>query len=296
MNAITNVEHLFDPTRPAPPEKLQAVPQDVPDARPAALKATIAAHVREASRAGRIATEQSVRALAPELSQQRLSELLAEMAGEGAYGDVKAVVAPSGRVYLFSETTLIAVEAQQKAGVEEAKIAIAEKIRADSRMLLLTPAAALEPLFPFEGEAQRAGLLEEVKADPRFKDLQAVTGPKGEVYWHSDAYISGNYGKIMMRSRTADFGWAIAEFVRDRSMIQPAPTRISVFKESVFGIDFRKIEDLVLELLAKPEYADVKKLVQRETGAVYLYSERHLTEQQATHLMDWEEVEKARNP
>lgn len=295
MTATTTVEHLFDPTRPAPPEKLQAVPQG-PDAGPAAVKAAVAAHVREASRAGRVATEQSVRALAPELSQQRFAELLAEMAGEGAYGDVKAIVAPSGRVYLFSETFLIAVEAQARAGVEEAKIAIAEKIRGDSRLLVLTPAAALEPLFPSADAAERARLLEEVRADPRFQDLRELTGPKGEVYWHSDAYVSENYGKIMMRSRTADFGWAIAEFVRDRSMIQPAPTRITVFKESVFGIDFRRIEQLVLELLAKPEYGDVKKLVQRETGAVYLYSEKYLTEQQATQLMDWEEVEKARNP
>ncbi len=295
MSASTTVEHHIDPTRPPVPEKLQAV-HEAPDAAPAALKAAVAAHVREASKAGRVATEQSVRALAPELSQQRFSALLAEMAGEGAYGDVKAIVAPSGRVYLFSETSLIAVEAQEKAGIDEAKIAIAEKIRGDSRMLVLTPASALEPLFPFEDAARRAALLEEVKADPRFQDLHELAGPKGERYWHSDAYVSDNYGKIMMRSKTADFGWAIAEFVRDRSMIQPAPTRLTVFKESVFGIDFRKIEDLVLRMLAKPEYADVKRIVQRETGAVYLYSERFLTEAQATQLMDWEEVEKARNP
>jgi len=290
------IEHFFDPTQPAVPDKLHVVAPESPEPGGAELKASIAARVREDSKAGRLTAEGAVRGLSPEFTRARVSELLAEMATENAYGDVKAIVAPSGRVYLFSEATLIVVEAQEKARAEEAKVIIVERIRADSRALALTSLAELEPLFPSADPAAREALLAELEADPRFHDVQRVAGPKGEVFFHSDAHVSGNYGKIMMRSKTMDVGWAIAEFVRDRAMIQPAPTKITVFRDPVFGIDFGKIEAYLLETIAKPEYADIKKLVHPQTGAVYLYSDKHLTEQQATYFMNWEEVERDRNP
>lgn len=174
---------------------------------------------------------------------------------------------------------------------------IVEKIRKDSRELSLTPAESLDPYFPWADPEKRAVLLAELRSDERFKDIQTATGVKGEVYFHSDTFVSSNYSKIMMRAKANNPGLAIAELVRDRSRVMPAPTKINVFEEQVFGLTRAQIEAF-LELLAKPEpeYADIKKLVHPTTGAIYLYSEKWLPEAAAFRIMDWDEVGAANNP
>jgi hypothetical protein len=161
---------------------------------------------------------------------------------------------------------------------------------------VLTTAADLEPMFPFPEPERRATLLSEIQADERFQDIQAVAGPRGEVYYHSDRYVSGNYGAIMMRAKSNDPCWAIAELVRDRSRIMPAPTRATVFQDAVFQIEPGKLDALIADLLRKDGCSDVKRIVHPKTKAVYLYSERFLDERRAFDIMDWEEVGILKNP
>jgi hypothetical protein len=289
----------FDPTL-SPPDKLRANPSETPEIDPAAVKARLAALVRADSSERRAPTqEHSVQELAPGLPAERWSELLAEMAAEPAYADIKAVVTPSGRVYLFSEPRLNRNDAAERCFVEEAKIAIAEKIRSDSQYVVLTPMADLERLLPWPEPERRAALVAELRADPRFEDIQAVTGPGGELHLHSDRYVSSSYGRIMTGARANDPARAISEFVRDRSRDIPAPTKITVFRDQVFAISSAQLASFV-EGLDRPEgggeHADIKKLVHPATGAVYLYSDRWLVEAAAVRIMDWEEVGSARNP
>jgi hypothetical protein len=282
-------EASFDPTRPTA-MKLHVDAAETPAPDPAELKARIAELVRADSRDRRALTEEpAVRRLAPGLPREQLAALLSEMAAEGRYGDIKAVVAPSGRVYLFSEAHLIALEAQERGRAAEAKLAMVERIRADSRKIALTPVADLDPLVPGADPARRDALLAELQADERFKDIRTVTGPGGERYYHSDAFVSGSYSQIMMRARTRDACLGIAELV-------PKPTRLTTFEDPVFGIDPARLEASVQETLSRPEYADIKRLVHPETGGVYLYSDRFLDPQQAFLIMDWDEVGAARNP
>jgi hypothetical protein len=289
-------ETPFELTQPVPDKLRVEAPEPPPPDKPL-LKVRIAERVRsDSGQRSRLTLEHEILDLTPELEKDELRALLAEMATEGSFGDIKAVVAPSGRVYLFSEKHLIAVEAAEKGRVEEARLAVVEKIRADSSRIALTPAADLDPLFPFAEPERRAELLAEIMADDRFADIQSVTGPRGEVYYHSDRFVSGNYGAIMMRAKAKDPCWAIAELVRDRSRIMPAPSKVTLFKAAVFEIDPAELDSLVGELLQRPEHADVKRLVHRETGAVYLYSDRYLDERRAYDIMDWEEVGALRNP
>lgn len=289
----------FDPMA-VPVEKLRVVTSEPPEVDPAELMRRIAGLVRDRSaRHATPAQEHEVLALAPDLPAEQRAALLAEMATQPAYADIKAVVAPTGRVYLFSEASLDRNAATARALVEEAKLAIVEKIRSDSLYVALTPMADLEPLFPSEEPARRAALLDELRADPRFQDIQTLAGAGGELHFHSDTHLSGNYGKIMLRAKAKDPAMAIAELVRDRSRVMPAPTSLRVFDDRVFELTREQIDGFVEGLArpeAAPEYADIKRLVHPETGAVYLYSDKWMLEVDAFRVMDWDEVGAARNP
>jgi len=279
------------------PDKLRVVADDPPPLDLGQLKARIAEKIRADSRdLRRLTPEKAILALVPELDPRELRALVSEMASEGAYADVKAVVAASGRIYLFSEKHLIAVEAAELGRIEEARFAIVERIRSDSSRIVLTTGADLEPLFPFPEPERRAALLAEIRADERFQDIQVVSGPGGEVYYHSDRYVSGNYGAIMMRARTGNPCWSIAELVRDRSRIMPSPTKLTVFDDPVFLLAPGKLASLVEELLTREGFEDVKRIVHPKTRAVYLYSTRYLDERRAFDIMDWEEVGLLKNP
>lgn len=290
-------EQRFDPTH-HPVERIRASPTEAPETDPSALKQLIAEKVRACSRdLAAPAAEHVVQQLAPDLPRERLGELLAEMAAEEGFGDIKAVVAPSGRIYLFSDASLARNDAAEKCFLEEVKIAIVEKVRKDSLLIALTPMADLERFFPWPEPEKRLALVAELRADERFRDIQSITGPGGELYLHSDDHVSSNYGKIMVRAKANRPGLSIAEFVRDRSRVMPAPTQVAVFRDAAFALSPAQVEAF-LDGLARPEpeFADIKKLVHPTTGAVYLYSDKWLDEANAFRIMDWDEVGRAQNP
>jgi hypothetical protein len=289
----------FDPSL-IPAEKLRANLAETPQVDGATLKGRIADLVRADSKERKVPTqEHAILELAPDLSREQLGEILNQIANDAAFADIKAVVAPSGRFYLFSEASLSRNEAAEHGYVEEAKLAIVEKIRKDSQYVALTAAAELDQFFPAPEPEKRAALLAEIGTDQRFRDIQTLTGVNGEVHFHSDRYLSDNYGKIMKRAKANDAGLAIAELVRDRSRIMPAPTKLALFNDAVFMLSPAQIEAFVEGLSrpdAVPEYADIKKLVHPTTGAVYLYSDKWLNGDAAFRVMDWDEVGAAQNP
>jgi len=286
----------LDPSQPVP-DKLQVDSPDAPAVDRSELKARIAEKVRSDSREqSRLTTEEEILEVTSELEGDEIRTLLTEMANGAAYGDIKALVARVGRVYLFSEKHLAPEDALEKGRVEEAKHAIVEKIRLDSSAAALTSVGDLEPLFPFPEPERRAALLDAIRADARFQDIQVLCVPSGERYYHSDRHMSSNYAAILMRAKAKNPCRAIAELVRDRSSVMPAPTHVSVFEEAVFEIAPEALDATIDELLGKPDFADIKKLVHPKTCAVYLYSDRFLDAARAFEIMDWDEVGVHNNP
>jgi hypothetical protein len=288
-------DNRFDLGEPEP-DKIRVEAPEPPPVDVEQSKARIAEKVRSDSRAKRLTSEQDVLELTPELQRDELRGVFSGMATEALYGDMRAVVASSGRVYLYSEDHLASDEAADRGVAEEAKLVIVEKIRSDSAAIALTPLSDLEPLIPFDDPAKRTALLDDIQGEDRFRDIRVVSGPEGEVYYHSDRYMSGRYGAIMMRAKANNRTWAIAELVREHSQIMPAPTPVTTFKEAVFEIPPGELDGAVEALLRTAEYSDVKKLVHPKTGAVYLYSDRFLDERAAFAVMDWNEVGALRNP
>ncbi|HUJ26437.1 MAG TPA: hypothetical protein VLW85_10485 [Myxococcales bacterium] len=286
----------FDPARQQA-DKLNVQTAAPAALDPAALKDAIAQKVRADSRErGALTLEHEVFALAEDQPPEAINQVLAMMGAEAAYADIKAVVAPSGRMYLFSLAHLMQPDAQRKAQLQESKWAVAERIRSDSSALSLTPADALEPLFPAADPQERAALLAEMEQDERFRDLVKLEGPEGVAYFHSDTYLSGAYARILARAKSSDASRAIAELVRDRSRTIPRPTSVATFRDRAFGIDSARLDEVVQQTLANPEFSDIRKLVHPETGAAYLYSQRWLSEQQAFLMVDWDEVGAVRYP
>ncbi len=292
------MDYVFDPRVPTV-EKVLVDPADIGDAqRVEEIKASLAAKVRaSSSERAALTPAAAVTALMWDLPQERMTEILTEMGNDDRYADVKAVVTGAGMVYLYSDRHVDAAAATAKSLVEDCKFVVGETVRSDSRdKVALTPSCAIEALLPDKEPEEVAAVVEEVQRDPRFADICTIQARDGQVYYHSNAYLSGNYALVLVRAMANDPCAAIAETVRDASRIYPRPTNATLFREKAFALDPARVDALVEETLKKPEYADVKKMVHPETGAVYLYSDKFLAAERAYYMMDWVEVGKANNP
>jgi hypothetical protein len=185
----------------------------------------------------------------------------------------------------------------EKAYVEECLQVIAVRVRADSQVrAVLTPASALEGLVPKTEQGRIAPILEQMELDPRYFDVKAVVGLNGEVFYHSDLYLNGDDARLLAREGACDPCAAVAELVREASRLHPRPTRCRPFWARILGVAPERLDEFVEELLRRPEFADIAKLVHPVTGAVYLFSTRYMDGARASAIMDWEEVGRAENP
>jgi hypothetical protein len=262
------------------------------------IKAKIAEKVREDSgERAAVTPSEVVFALVPGSQQDRITAILEGMASDGRYADIKAVTTASGMVYFVSVTHIDIGEAFAKSRIEEVKLLLAEKVRADSKNdLALTSAADLHALAPEMEQDGIEAILEEMRNDDRYADIQAVTSSNGNVYYHSVRHMSGYYAVVLSRVAAKDPGATIAALVRDESRIYPRPTCVQFFLEPMFGIPSDDLKAVVDEMLRKPENGDIQMMVHPETGGVYLYCNQYLNGDTAFKMMHWVEVVKPANP
>jgi hypothetical protein len=270
-------------------------------AKAEAIKARIAEKVREDSREHSALTpEESIADLDADFRYGRtaVGAVLAEMATDECCRDIKTITTATGLIFIYSDMYIAADDAAAKSLVEEAKFVLASAIRADSLNLVkLTPLGALYALAPDTDRKIIDALLKGMQAEARFADIRTVTASNGDVYFHSDKYLVGNYAVTLLMAMAGDHCATIAETVREESKIYPRTTNVKIFQEQqVYGIPTIEVESIVDEMLRKPEYADIKKIVHPTTGAVHLYSDQYIREDQAWAMMDWEEVGRANNP
>ena len=256
------------------------------------IKAKLARAIRSNSKErGALTPADTISALAPGTPLEMQCALLAEMATEDTYSDIRAVATPSGLIYFYSQVHVWPEEAAAKCKVEEVKFLVMEKVRSDSRCrVALTPADDLHALCPELEQERFAAILDEMQAEARYADLKSVTACNGEIYLYSDMHMTGKYAALLARAAASDPCTAIADTVREESRIYPRPTKVDLFKSQVFGIPSGSLEATITWVLKKEEFDDIQKLVHPLTGAVYLYSRQHMTERHASSVMDWLEV------
>ena len=270
-------------------------------AKAAEIKTKIAEKVRGDSQERSVLTPEDIIAdLDDDLRSGRtaISAILTEMATEDRYRDIKAITTATGLVFVYSDTYVTADDAAAKSLVEEAKFMLASAIRADSRdTVKLTPVGALYALAPDTGPTIIDALLKGMRTEARFADIKTVTASNGDVYFHSDKYLVGNYAVTLLMAMAGDHCATIAETVREESKIYPRTTNVTIFREQqVYGIPPNDLEAIIVDILRKPGYADIKRIVHPSTGAVHLYSNQYISEDHAWAMMDWEEVGRANNP
>ena len=265
------------------------------------IKTAIAEKVREDSHElSALTYEEDIIALDDDLRYGRinLSAVLAEMAIDERYQDIIAITTATGLIFVYSADSIAADDAAAKSLVEEAKFMLAHTIRVDSyKDIKLTPAGDIYAMAPDTEPAIIDVILKGMAQEARYADIKKVTSGAGDVYYHSDKYIVDSYAATLLLAMAGDHCNTLAEKVREESRIYPRATNANYFhNQQLFGIPRADLETVIDKTLHKPEYSDIKKLVHPSTGAVYLYSERYLQEDQAWAQMDWQEVGLAKNP
>ena len=267
------------------------------------IKEAIAEKVREDSQEHSSLTyEEDIIALDevrdPRYGRINLSAVLAEMAIDERYKDIITITTSTGLVFVYSADYIASDDAAAKALVEEAKSILANTIRVDSyKDIKLTPVGDIYAIAPDTEPAIIDVILKGMAQEARYADIKSLTSATGDVYYHSDKYIVDSYASTLLLAMAGDHCNTLAEKVREESRIYPRATNVKFFhNQRLFGIPRDDLEAVVAETLRKPEYSDIKKVVHPTTGAVYLYSERYLQEDQACAQMEWLEVGLAKNP
>ncbi len=165
---------------------------------------------------------------------------------------------------------------------------VRERARKDAK---LTPVSALAYEGQMLDETQQQQLLAEIQADEQCADVKLLRTSAGATYLYSTSVMSDTYARILLRAEDGNPYETIAGTVREESETYPRPTMVSMLKDPTFGLDPDQVEQLAREIVQLPEYSDLK-LVEASTGAIYLYSDRHLDEDWAESLVEWEEVGK----
>ena len=159
---------------------------------------------------------------------------------------------------------------------------------------------------PVEGEAQLEGArqaamarvavsLAEISAVEEYKDITLVYDAEGALYLYSQDHMTARYARILLQVETNDASTLIAETVREESKIYPRPTPVELLTESPYNIDAAEIEALVDRTTESEEFKDIKRIA-ASTGAVYLYSDLHMSEAWARSLIESAETDYDENP
>lgn len=173
---------------------------------------------------------------------------------------------------------------------------VAEVIRERSRTrAVLTPVDSLRMDGVEMPQELRDQLVQDIQAEEGLKDIQLMRSETGRVYLYSSEFISDTYARILFRAEEGNPYEIIAATVREESEVYPRPTPVESFKNPTFGLDPDKVEETARELTRLPRYEDIKTL-EASTGALYLYSDRHLERDWAESLMEWEEVGRYNSP
>lgn len=260
-----------------------------------AIYEIIAKHVRADSiDRARLTPVENLGPLFPQMTPEEIVNYLTEMYEIEEYGDIRATMSPGGAVSLYTTSCFTPEQAAKRSTMDEVHSSVAANVRDESAHARLTPIAGLDErlrVSPDELQDHLTSLL----TRPDYADLHSLVGPNGIRYLYSENTMTEAYATLLARADAKDPSTMIAETVREESRIYPRPTKVTLFYEPVFQVEGLEMQDVVEMTMARPDCADIKKIV-ATTGAVYLYSDRYMPAGQAERWIEWEEVERYKNP
>jgi hypothetical protein len=247
-------------------------------------------------RHGSLTPGQTLTALAKDLHPQFQKTLQTKLPTDDGYRDIKSIMTSSRQIFFYSLAHMSASDAEAKGRIEEMKHVIAEKIRRDSRVTIsLTPLHAIYALWSEMRTVKICSILNEMQAQDCFGDIKTVSACSGALYLYCDRHITEKYAVLLARTAVNDTCTAIAHTVREESRIYPRPINVTAFTSQVFGIPPASLQPCIMRVLNHPEFSDIRKLVHPDTRAVYLYSNKYMSEVQALSVMKWLEESASRS-
>lgn len=171
---------------------------------------------------------------------------------------------------------------------------LVEFIKENSEQIRLTKLEDFygEPLSFSEEEV--AEYLEEIAADEQYADIKAIKGSKTR-YFYWEKMITTNYANLMARVEDKDLVRMIGETVREETKRYRRATGIKLFSFPPFSLAEQQVLDLLPMLQEREDFADIEQII-ASTGALYLYSNKHISKVLVKSLVEWEEVERFENP
>lgn len=141
----------------------------------------------------------------------------------------------------------------------------------------------------FIGRSVRGLLSDEV-----FEDIVEMVGQKSR-YYYSTKSMSANYAKMLMLVEEKDRCTMIAEVVRFECVTYPRPYAVEMLQHAPFFISKDEVH-VAVTALGKTKGCEDILSVQASNDALYLYSNKHMTQGMARGLCEWIEVEQFANP
>lgn len=172
-------------------------------------------------------------------------------------------------------------QAAQEAALAQAAVEAVCKASREVRLVTLDEVLAMMA----GGEAERAPELPQevaaaLSANP---GIASFTGLSGQTLYHAPDILSRTYALILDRKGSPMA--LMAEEIRANCRDYPRPVPVELFEAPPFGLTPEEIESALKTIAVRPECKDIT-FTTASTGAVYLFSTRHMDRGYATFLAE----------
>jgi len=126
------------------------------------------------------------------------------------------------------------------------------------------------------------------------EDVQELRAPNGAAHYFSTIAMTGHYARILI-GRRGDPLALMAEIVRESSALYPRPVPVDSFMESPFEMTEDEIEACLARIPGQEDMQDIRPTT-TSSGALFLFSTRHLEPDHAAMLAEWLDVGSLTDP
>lgn len=131
-------------------------------------------------------------------------------------------------------------------------------------------------------------LWEQFSSEEEYRDIKKIK-KSDNIYLYSDISMTESYASMLARIEEKDLLKTVAETVRNESKLYPRPTEARLFYISPFCFKEEEFKDVLDRLKDSEEYKDICE-TRASNDALYLYSNKFMSKDQAMALTEWIEV------